>query len=102
MEASKAVISVLRNISKELRKSTLQRAVNNVTLRHVLNEYRKYETTEQRTCRAKQEMQFLAQTYHCYLNSSRLYRELHNRYYGKGERGVEETARLLGFEIRKK
>ncbi|RWS23451.1 UPF0562 protein C7orf55-like protein [Leptotrombidium deliense] len=99
---SKPAISVLRCISHEIRRSTAQKnVVNNPSLRFLVNEYRKYETTDERVCKPKREMHFIAETILCYLNSTREARALHQKYYGKGERSVEETAKLLGFEIKK-
>ena len=37
--------------------------------------------------------------YRTYLASQRKYMELHDEYNSKGERSVEETAKLVGFKL---
>lgn len=43
----------------------------------------------------------LLDNYITYIQSSREHRELLARYQGKGERSVEESARLVGLELPK-
>ncbi|XP_053660370.1 protein FMC1 homolog [Anopheles marshallii] len=66
---------------------------------YILDQYRRFETTEQQHCRAKEELQFTAETYHCYLESLRKLKELNETYRGKGERSIRETADMVGFKL---
>lgn len=47
----------------------------------------------------REEMDFMAKTFLCYLRSSRLSHEIHDEFHGKGERTVAETARMVGFKL---
>lgn len=62
-------------------------------------QYRKYRTTDQQLCKAKEEMRFLGETYLCYLQSLRRSAEIQKHYKGCGERSVEETAKMVGFKL---
>lgn len=68
-------------------------------VRYVAAQYRKYRTTDEQLCKAKEEMHFLGQTYACYLQSLRRNAEIQKHYKGCGERSVEETASLVGFKL---
>ncbi|CAG4929110.1 unnamed protein product [Colias eurytheme] len=67
--------------------------------RYVLSEYRKYQTTDQQLCKAVDEMHFKAKSYCEYLQNSRKYKEINEEFKGKGERSVEETAKMAGFKL---
>lgn len=62
-------------------------------------QFRKYRTTDQQLCKAKEEMRFLGETYLCYLRSLRRSAAIQKEYKGVGERSVEETANLVGFKL---
>ncbi|KAF7264641.1 hypothetical protein GWI33_022922 [Rhynchophorus ferrugineus] len=64
-----------------------------------MSQYRKFNTTDQQLCRAKEEMDFIAKTFLCYLKSARLSYEIQDEFHGKGERTVAETARMVGFKL---
>uniref|UniRef100_A0A182MFH0 SRR1-like domain-containing protein n=1 Tax=Anopheles culicifacies TaxID=139723 RepID=A0A182MFH0_9DIPT len=67
--------------------------------KYITEQFRRYETTEQQHCRAKEELQFTAETYRCYLESLRKLKELNESYRGKGERTIRETADMVGFKL---
>nr|XP_023017190.1 protein FMC1 homolog isoform X2 [Leptinotarsa decemlineata] len=93
-------INVLRQIISELRKSLPEGSLkNNLALQYILEQFQKYKTTDQQLCKAREEMEFVAKTYLCYLKSSRLEEQIHNEYHGKGERSVDETAKMVGFKL---
>lgn len=92
-------LSLLRHIIKELRQVSTQPLRDNLTLRYLLNEYRKFQTTDEQLCRAREEKKFIANTYLCYLRSSRLHKEINDEFHGKGERTVEQTAKMVGFKL---
>ncbi|XP_053670408.1 protein FMC1 homolog [Anopheles nili] len=67
--------------------------------KYITEQYRRFETTEQQHCRAKEELQFTAETYRCYLESIRRLKDLNESYRGKGERSIRETADMVGFKL---
>jgi hypothetical protein len=67
--------------------------------KYILQQYKKYNTTDQQLCKAKDEMLFLGNTYLCYLQSLRKYIEINEEYKGAGERSVEDTAKMVGFKL---
>ncbi len=68
---------------------------------YIMDQFRRHDMTERRVCRADNELQFLAQTYLCYLNSTRNYQFIYKKFYGKGEKTIEETAKTVGLELPK-
>lgn len=93
-------LSILRQIISELRKNTPSgNFKDSLPLRYVLTQFRKYQTTDQQLCKAQEEMKYLANTYLCYLKSSRLHQEICQDFHGKGERTIEETAKMVGFKL---
>lgn len=95
-----AKVNVLRHIISELRYAIPEGNLkNNLMLQYILNQYKKYKITDQQLCKARQEMEFMANTYLCYLKSSRLEQEIQQEFHGKGERTVEATAKMIGFKL---
>lgn len=89
----KSLLTELKTISPEAtRKESL-------AAKYIVSQYRKFETTEEQHCRAKDEMQYAAQTYLCYLRSVRKHKELSEQYSGRGERSVRDTADMVGFKL---
>lgn len=74
-------------------------AKDSLPFKYVSTQYRKYQTTDEQLCKAKEEMRFLGQTYVCYLQSLRKYEEIQTHLKGQGERTVSETAGLVGFKL---
>lgn len=66
---------------------------------YVLQQFKKYQTTDELLCKEKDEMLFLGNTYLCYLQSSRIYKKINDEYKGAGERSVEATAKMVGFKL---
>lgn len=91
---------ILRQILSELRQSVASSSLkDNTTYQYIINQYRKFQTTDQQLCRAREEMNFIANTYLSYLRSSRLRNQICDEFHGKGERSVAETAKLVGFKL---
>lgn len=91
---------LLRQLIGELRYALPENHLNNnIVYNYIVQQFRKYQTTDQQLCKAKEEMEFIANTYLCYLKSSRLQQQIHNEFHGKGERTVGETARMVGFKL---
>ncbi|XP_055930458.1 protein FMC1 homolog [Argiope bruennichi] len=96
-------LSILRGISHELRRANpnLKPVSQTTAFSYLINEYRKHQVTEKRTCKSAEELSTMAKTYLCYLQSLRENQELIDRYHSHGERSVEETAKLVGFSLPK-
>lgn len=91
---------LLKQITSELRQSVASGNLkDNATYQYILNQYRKFQTTDEQLCRAREEMSFIANTYLTYLRSSRLRNQICDEFHGKGERTVAETAKLVGFKL---
>lgn len=96
----KPALVTLRGLLSEIRKQSSSKMLKeNQMARYILDQYRKYQTTDQQLCKAIDEMHFRARTYYNYLYSSRMSKEINKEYKGKGERSVEETARMVGFKL---
>lgn len=74
-------------------------AKDSLVFQYISSQYRKYQTTDETLCKAKEEMKYLGNTYLCYLRSLRKNTEIHKHYKGEGERTVESTANLVGFKL---
>lgn len=91
---------LVRSLLHELRVASPEGHLKeNLAAKYILDQFRKYETTEEQLCKARDEMKFLGTTYLTYLQSSRRHQEIHQDYKGKGERSIEETAGLVGFKL---
>ncbi|GIY76056.1 protein FMC1 homolog [Caerostris darwini] len=102
MNNSKSLtLAVLRGISHELRRANpkLKPVSQTTALSYLMNEYRSHQVTEKRICKNDEELNMMAKTYLCYLESLRQNQELIDRYHSHGERSVEETAQLVGFSL---
>ncbi|XP_061378610.1 protein FMC1 homolog isoform X2 [Danaus plexippus] len=97
---TKPALVTLRQLLSELRhQSSNKKLSENQMVRYILDQYRKYQTTDQQLCKAADEMHFKAKTYYNYLHYSRKYKEINAEFKGKGERTVEDTARMVGFKL---
>ncbi|KAH8358602.1 hypothetical protein KR093_001229 [Drosophila rubida] len=92
---------VLRSLLHELREaaSNPDAIKNSLAARYILAQYKKFETTDQQLCKARNEAVFLGQTYLSYLSSQRKYNAIYKEYHSRGERSVKETADLVGFKL---
>ncbi|CAG9766917.1 unnamed protein product [Ceutorhynchus assimilis] len=95
-----AKLATLRGLIQELRYAVPNATLkDNLAFQYIMKQYRKYNTTDQQLCKAQEEMNYIANTYLCYLRSSRLSQEIHDEFHGKGERTVQETAQMVGFKL---
>lgn len=92
-------LQAIRGIARELRKVHKGKISENPMYQYVSEQARKFSTTQEQLCKAKEEMSFMANTYLCYLRSNRLHTEINAEFHGKGERTVAETARMVGFKL---
>ncbi|XP_013191486.1 protein FMC1 homolog [Amyelois transitella] len=97
---SKPALVTLRQLLSELRKqSNVKKLSENQMVQYIMSQYRKYQTTDQQLCKAIDEMHFKAKTYCDYLHYSRKYLEINAEFKGRGERSVEDTAKMVGFKL---
>jgi len=93
-----ARLATLRNIFREIRNTDVQ--AKSVKLNgYIMKQYKSHQMTDKIHCKASEEMQHLAESYAAYLNSQREWKSLHAEYHGKGDRSVEDTARIVGFKL---
>lgn len=94
------ILKDLRKLAAEMRKvSSSSKLRETLPMQYVLRMYRANYETDQQLCKAQEEMNHVANTYRCYLESSRQFQQIFNDYRGKGERSVAETASLVGFKL---
>uniref|UniRef100_A0A1A9WPC0 Protein FMC1 homolog n=1 Tax=Glossina brevipalpis TaxID=37001 RepID=A0A1A9WPC0_9MUSC len=95
-----AATKTLRTLLQELRLASPCACIkDSLVARYILAQYKKFSTTDQQLCKARDEALFLGQTYLTYLSSVRKYNELHKEYRGKGERSIKETCDMVGFKL---
>lgn len=93
-------LRILRQLLSELRHMSFDGNLKDSLLKkYIFQQYRKFQITDLQLCKAREEMNFLAQSYLCYLQSQRRYKEIHEQYHAKGERSVKETADMVGFKL---
>jgi hypothetical protein len=93
-------IKNLRSLLREIRHtSSAKKLAETPQVQYLMSQYRKYQTTDEQLCKMKSEMNFLSETYHCYLRSMRNYKEINSHYKGAGERSVADTASMVGFKL---
>ncbi len=99
--------SLLRGLYRELRHSMptagsadgKQRIMGSPAAEYIGAQMRRFQLTERQHCRAVGELRHLADTYRTYLASQRLYQQVHEEFHAKGERSVEDTAKVVGFKL---
>lgn len=93
--------NVYRSLIHELRQTSPNGIMSkdSLVLKYISSQFRKYQTTDQQLCKAREEMQFLGNTYLCYLKSLRKQDDILKHFKGSGERTVKETADMVGFKL---
>lgn len=98
--ATRRAAGLLRNLLHEVRVSVPDYKAAAAT-KFISEQFREFEVTEEKHCRASEEMTHLADTYLTYLRSQRLWAEVHSEYHTKGERSVKDSANLVGLNLPK-
>ncbi|KAL8570988.1 hypothetical protein ACOMHN_037848 [Nucella lapillus] len=89
---------LFRQLTKELRLIYKTDKLQEVPVYTFLeNQFRRFQVTGEKECRGQNDVSHLASTYLCLLHSNRRLEELQVKFRGKGERSVEESARLVGL-----
>ena len=93
-------MEVIRKLLQEVRRATPSKKLKHSIIKpYITEQCRKYMVTDGQLCKKKFDMLFLADSYRCYLESTRRYKELVHKYQGRGERSVKQTADLVGFKL---
>ena len=94
-------IKLLKQLASEVRMTSSHEKIcsESPLMKYIISQYHQYRVTDQQLCKAQEEMENLASTYLCYLQSVRRTSEIHQAYKGKGERSVQETANMVGFKL---
>lgn len=103
-------VSALRKLISELRKvhniDTLNKANSSTSylkdqdsVKYIFNQYRKNQVTDEQLCKEHESMNYMLNTYLCYLNSKRTHEKILKEFHGKGERSIKSTADLVGFTL---
>lgn len=96
----KESVRILRKILSEIRKSTSDKRLTiKPIVPYLFREFKKNVVTDGQVCRQLNELKFIADTYQCYLQSSRLVNEIRCEFHGLGERTVSQTASMVGFKL---
>uniref|UniRef100_A0A0K2UAB8 Protein FMC1 homolog n=1 Tax=Lepeophtheirus salmonis TaxID=72036 RepID=A0A0K2UAB8_LEPSM len=88
--------SSFKSLFRELERAGVQNVQTHAYIKEV---YKKYFETSKQYCRAGEEMNHFADTFTTYLRSLREWNNVRLEFHAKGERSVEETARLVGFKL---
>lgn len=90
-----------RSLLNELRLANPTGRMNkdSLAVKYITNQFEKHQTTDEMLCKAREEMQFLGETYLCYLRSLRKFNEIIGEYKGKGELSIKDTADMVGFKL---
>ncbi|KAK0058677.1 UPF0562 protein [Biomphalaria pfeifferi] len=93
---------ILRSLARELKLIYKKKDMCEVPVyAYVREQFRNFQVTGEKMCRARQEAEHLAQTYLCYLESTRKHEAVSAHYRGKGERSVESSANIVGLKLPK-
>jgi len=92
---------LLRDLIRELRftNRTYKPLPESPIYQFIVNQFRKNQLTTEQTCKATEESSYLADSYLCYLRSTRKSSEIREEFHGLGERSVKQTADMVGFKL---
>lgn len=103
-------VSTLRKLITELRKIHNIEGLNKAnsfttylkdqdSVKYIFSQYRKNQVTDEQLCKEHESMNYMVNTYLCYLNSKRTYEQILKQFHGRGEKSVKDTADLVGFTL---
>ena len=94
-------VRLLRSIMRELRRARPEgsKLRGTQSTDYVLGLFRSNAVTQEQVCKHREEMAFMADTYSTYLTAQREYEVVQQEYHAKGERSVNQTAKMVGFNL---
>ncbi|KAE8611148.1 hypothetical protein XENTR_v10012354 [Xenopus tropicalis] len=102
MAALGSPLRTFHGLLRELRyMNGVTRYRDTAAYKYIREQFRRNQVTEEKLCRAQQELHFQASTYLCLLHSVRNHDMLHQEYHAKGERSPEQVAGLVGLKLPK-
>ncbi|OWF43027.1 protein FMC1 homolog [Mizuhopecten yessoensis] len=102
MASSMTSRQIFRQLSREFQLIHPKVKLEDVpAFKHMTEQFKKFQATGKLLCRADNEVQYVADTYRCMLQSTRKHDELMKMYGGKADRSTEESANLVGLTLPK-
>lgn len=98
--AEKTAFTAFRRIVSELRKADKSFGRQSPQFKYLMDQMRDHQVTQRVYSKAPEEAEHVANLYTTYLSSTRALTQLESRY-SRGERSVEESARLVGLALPK-
>merc|ERR1711935_496972 len=83
-----------------LRELHLSGNKESIAERYVIDQFHRHQVTSRKLCREQNELEHMARSYACYLESKRKLEEIHSRYHS-GERSIENSAKTVGLTLPK-
>ncbi|VDP30816.1 unnamed protein product [Heligmosomoides polygyrus] len=96
----KTAFTAFRRIVSGLRKAHKSFGRQSPQFKYLMDQMRDHQVTQRVYSKAPEEAEHVANLYTTYLFSTRTLTQLESRY-SRGERSVEESARLVGLALRK-
>ncbi|XP_033625239.1 protein FMC1 homolog [Asterias rubens] len=93
-------LRLMRSLIRELRLVKKSSPKDTMAYSFLVDQFRKNQVTSEKHCKAHNEMLHQAQTYLCMLKSTREHEAIQT-VYRRGERTIEESARLVGLKLPK-
>eukprot|EP00745_Piridium_sociabile_P000384 TRINITY_DN102569_c0_g1_i1.p1 TRINITY_DN102569_c0_g1~~TRINITY_DN102569_c0_g1_i1.p1 ORF type:complete len:120 (-),score=25.67 TRINITY_DN102569_c0_g1_i1:251-583(-) len=91
---------IFRQLSREFRLIYKTDKLQDVPIyAYMENQFRRFQVTGEKECRGQNEAHHQAGSYLCLLRSTRQLEDLRTHFHGKGERSVEESARMVGLNL---
>lgn len=72
---------------------------DNEAMVYILDQFRKHDITDRRVCRPENELNFLGETYLCYLNSTRNYKFIYDKYHRRADKSIASAAKTVGLTL---
>jgi hypothetical protein len=90
---------LLRQLIRQLRLSHKQGPIRKTPIyNYIIEQYRSHAVTSAKHCRQQNELQHLAETYLCLIQSNARQLEL-SQMYLRGERSIADAARIVGLKL---
>ncbi|KRZ35119.1 UPF0562 protein C7orf55 -like protein, partial [Trichinella pseudospiralis] len=95
-------MQTLRSIVFEWRKILQEPIRQTAAFQYLMKQYRKHQVAERDVCKNSKQLKSLADTYLIYLQSTRMLKQLEDKYYHKTGVTTEEAAAKVGLKLPEK
>ncbi|KRY20713.1 UPF0562 protein C29E4.12 [Trichinella patagoniensis] len=95
-------MQTLRGIVFEWRKILKEPIRQTAAFQYLMKQYRKQQVAEREVCENAKQLKSLADTYLIYLQSTRMLKQLEDKYYHKTGITTEEAAAKVGLKLPEK